>query len=121
MDVDFSEDATPDKFVLPLFFFNMGFFGGGTSLVVPQAESFVIQGLNATGRRKMLTQDKVALMRVLEMVVALNDKETCLVGELDKLRPINGKLKAKVAKLETAFDDYKEKFQIIVRLSPSYK
>ena len=84
----------------------------GHSLVLPRAESSTIMGLDAAGRKKELVQDATTLMRVLELALVLNDRETCSADELEKLQTINAKLKIEVLRIETVFNDYKGKYKI---------
>jgi uncharacterized protein YlxW (UPF0749 family) len=57
--------------------------------------------LGSASRRKVLAQDVVAVMRVLEMALVLNKQETFSTQDLGKLRARNEELEGEVAKLET--------------------
>ncbi|MCI67564.1 hypothetical protein A2U01_0088823, partial [Trifolium medium] len=52
----------------------------------------------------------------METVLVLNSEETCPAAKLKKLQAKNEKLRAKVTKVENAFLDYRDKYEIQVGL-----
>lgn len=99
---DLTQDDSPDKYQLPFFFFKRNFFEGGPSLTVHRAESPYIEGLEVDVRRRVLAQDAVNVMRMLELAVLYYDAAP---HSTETLQKIANEYKDKVTSLE---DGHKE-------------
>ncbi|MCI38267.1 hypothetical protein A2U01_0059495, partial [Trifolium medium] len=72
--------------------------------------------MTPAAREAQLVRDTAAVMRLLETALVFNNEETCPAAELKKLQVKNEKLKGELAKVENAFNDYRGKHEIQVRL-----
>jgi hypothetical protein len=110
--VDLTMDVDHKKFVLPSCFSERELFEKNSALTVSPTETSIIMDLGVVGRRKEIARGAAAVMRLLEMVLVLNDKEQSSVKDLNEARARNEELEGQVLKLETEFTDYKEKYVI---------
>jgi uncharacterized membrane protein len=110
--VDLTMDVDHKKFVLPSCFYERELFEKNSALTVSPTETSIIMDLGVAGRRKEIARGAAAVMRLLEMVLVLNDKEQSSVKDLNEARARNEELEGQVLKLETEFTDYKEKYVI---------
>ncbi|MCI28644.1 hypothetical protein A2U01_0049846, partial [Trifolium medium] len=98
-------------FLLPRCFSAQGYLEKHP-LVVAEVERSFILGLEPAARQEQLVQDTAAMMRLMEMVMVLNDERGSSFKDLEKLKARNEKLEAKVLKLELEVTDHKEKSKV---------
>lgn len=67
--MDLAQEDTFEKYQLSSCFLQRNFFEGGPSLTIPWDESLHIEEIEASVRQRILAQDFVAIMRVLELVI----------------------------------------------------
>ncbi|WJX95592.1 histone deacetylase [Trifolium repens] len=87
-------------------------FEKNSALTVSPTKTSIIRDIGVASRRKEIARGAAAMMRLLAMVLVLNDEEQSSVKDLNEARARKEELECQVLKLETDFTDYKEKYVI---------
>jgi cell division protein FtsB len=87
-------------------------FEKNSALTVSPTKTSIIRDMGVASRRKEITRGAAAMMRLLAMVLVLNDEEQSSVKDLNEARARKEELECQVLKLETDFTNYKEKYVI---------
>ena len=105
------DKGTREVFVLPPFYLHSDIFSGESSLGVHKEEREAILFEDKEVVRKNLEEDVLAVMRILETTLTLNDEVTSSQASLDTTYAKIQNLKAKNEKLKCDILNHKSKFE----------